>query len=260
MHENPAHVDQPAGIIEEIAPDDAMFAGSEDHYFMVGRTALEWIRIAMLAAGKDTVGSILDLPCGHGRVLRTLKAAFPEARLAACDISQPGVDFCAATFGATPIYGMEEPDEIELPKQEYDLAFCGSLFTHVSAERWRDFLELFHGSLAPGGLLLFSSHGREHAAMLQEDWFEIGLTDEQNQSILDQYDRIGFGYEEFEPENLNPKLPTALHANYGISLATPSWVCSQVEAIDGFRVVLYTECAWPRDAAPQDVIACVRVT
>ena len=47
---------------------------------------------------------MLDFACGHGRVMRTLKAAFPDALLTACDIDRDGVDFCARTFGAAPVY------------------------------------------------------------------------------------------------------------------------------------------------------------
>src|SRR5581483_10052394 len=77
---------EPPGVIRRISPRDEMYAGDADHYFGVGRSALRCVRLAMLAAGKQRVCRILDLPSGHGRVLRYLKAAFPEARLTACDL------------------------------------------------------------------------------------------------------------------------------------------------------------------------------
>ena len=60
------------------------------------------------------VKRILDLPCGHGRVLRYLSAAFPEAEITACDIMREGVDFCASTFGAIPVYSQDDPQQIPL--------------------------------------------------------------------------------------------------------------------------------------------------
>ena len=94
---------------------------------------------------------ILDLPSGHGRALRYLQAEYPEADLTACDIIRGAVEFCAETFGATPVYGKEDPADIELGT--YDLIWCGSLVTHVDAPRWDDFLDLFENALEPGGLL-----------------------------------------------------------------------------------------------------------
>jgi SAM-dependent methyltransferase len=249
--------EQPAGVIEEISPNDAMYAGHREHYFMVGRVAVEWIRIALHAAGRETVETILDLPCGHGRVLRAIKAAFPEARLAACDIDRDGVDFCADVFGATPIYGTEDPRDLELPA-DLDLVWCGSLLTHVSSERWPHFLEAFHSALAPGGVLVFTSHGRSRAEKLRAGTVGMGLTGAQTRAILAQYDREGFGYQDFAPENLNSKLTSSLSSGYGMSLATPAWVCEVVQQVDGLSIALYSEEAWPRDAGPQDVIACVR--
>ena len=59
----------------------------------------------MLAlVGKTEVRKILDLPCGYGRVLRMIHAAFPRATIHACNLNKDAVDFCAATFGAIPVY------------------------------------------------------------------------------------------------------------------------------------------------------------
>src|SRR5204863_8296827 len=73
-----------------------------DAYFATSQWALQPIRLALLAARRDRVGRILDLPCGYGRVMRAIRAEFPEAHITACDIDPHAVDFCAETFGATP--------------------------------------------------------------------------------------------------------------------------------------------------------------
>src|SRR5262245_10124406 len=94
-------------VVRTISPDEEMSRSKwgEPGYHRVGQSALHCIRLSLEAAGKDPaeVRSILDLPSGHGRVLRYLKAAFPDAALTACDLSRDGVDFCAATFGARAV-------------------------------------------------------------------------------------------------------------------------------------------------------------
>src|SRR4029453_1584213 len=97
--------DRLPNLITTISPLDGMYvAGGEAHYFGVGADALKLVRQAMSLAGKENISSILDLPCGHGRVLRYLKAAFPQASLTACDLDHGCVDFCVATFGARGVY------------------------------------------------------------------------------------------------------------------------------------------------------------
>src|SRR4051812_24162879 len=105
------------GVIRTIAPNDWMTDKVKpENYFIAGRSALKAILVSLEAARVDpaSVTRILDLPCGHGRVLRHLRAGFPAAEIAACDIDRDGVDFCARTFGATPIYSRDDPAEIPL--------------------------------------------------------------------------------------------------------------------------------------------------
>src|SRR5438874_12247978 len=68
-----------AGVPSDISSNDLMYNTDPRYYFFWGQQAMKSVRLAMLVAGKTAVRKILDLPCGHGRVLRTLKAAFPDA-------------------------------------------------------------------------------------------------------------------------------------------------------------------------------------
>src|SRR5215470_6242471 len=123
-------------IIRTISPNERMAPGDKGHYFRVGLSALESIRVSLQAAGKSAadVRHILDLPCGHGRVLRYLKAGFPAAEITACDLMRDGVDFCASTFGAVPVYSHDDPAKIPLGHNVFDLIWVGSLFTHFDAD------------------------------------------------------------------------------------------------------------------------------
>ena len=53
-----------------ISPRDEMFEGDENHYFSVGTDALRLLRQSLAAVHAPEPRAILDLPCGHGRVLR----------------------------------------------------------------------------------------------------------------------------------------------------------------------------------------------
>jgi SAM-dependent methyltransferase len=243
---------------EEISPRDHMYNSSSEpkyhSYRMLGRQALDCIRLAMLAAQKDTATSILDLPSGHGRVLRLLKADFPEARLTACDIDHDGVDYCASAFGATPLYGRDgPPDPVE---GEFDLIWCGSLLTHVDIPQWNEFLDFFEASLMPGGLLVFTTHGRSVAAKLRDtaDGLRYMPNEERLQQIVRGYDETGFGYADYDyGESTRESL--SLPPSFGISATRPSWVWRLIEDRPHLQVVTYMENRW----GAHDVVGCVRV-
>jgi SAM-dependent methyltransferase len=233
-------------VIDDISPHDSMFqVSNRNHYFSAGQSALCCIKVALLIAEKTNVRRILDIPCGYGRVLRTLKAAFPEANVTGCDIEQNAVDFCAHTFGATPVYSHERPDQIVM-SGDFDLIWCGSLLTHLEADRWPGFLSLFRSLLAPGGVVVFTTHGRFVAERLRSKLFTYGLPPEVIPDLLEAFDRNCFAYNDYPAQ-----------VNYGISLSLPSWVCTQLGKLPALRLLTYMEQGWNKH---QDVVACVRVS
>jgi len=227
-------------LITEMSSSESMFRGSRGNYVIAGASALQCIRSAMQAAGKTAVESILDFPSGHGRVLRVLKAAFPEARLTAGDIDAEGVAFCARAFGAVPLYPEPDPERIDVD-DEFDLIWCGSLFTHLDGPRWRGFLDLFARCLATDGLLIFTTHGRHAPRALRA----MGVPQSKTNAMLEDYNRTGIGHV------ANPKV-----ADWGLSIASPEWVRAQIDDHPKLRLVSSTERAWEPPWPRQDVFSC----
>jgi SAM-dependent methyltransferase len=221
-------------VIDEISPQDEMYTSDPARYGELGEAALRAIRIALHAAGKPDPSDILDMPSGHGRVTRVLKAAFPDARLSACDIETDAIEFCARVFDATPIQGRVDPSTIELAGP-YDLIWCGSLLTHVDSDRWPGFLRLFESALKPDGVAVFTVHGRKVIRNFQGG-ATYGLDDESRAGLLADFEATGFGYRHYWGRE-----------DYGISLSAPGWVFGQL----GPRVYLYSEALW----GSQDVVA-----
>ena len=236
-------------VDEHISPADQMLSGALDreHYFDCGRSALKCIQTALASASipPTRIKRILDLPCGHGRVLRHLKAAFPEAEIAACDLLRDGVDFCSSTFGATAIYSCDEPEAIQLRAESFDLIWVGSLFTHLDAPLWPRFLAVLRNSLSPGGLLVFSTHGREGYRRALGGMWDNSVGYRRRTAMLYRYERTGFGYAKYSRSE----------GYYGLSLSHPAWVTRQLTALGGLRLVNLSEKSWDDF---HDVFAAVR--
>jgi SAM-dependent methyltransferase len=203
------------------------------HYFYVAYSALACIQVVRTKQSDETFGSVLDLPCGHGRVLRALKAAFPEANFTACDLDEHGVDFCARTFGATGAYSNVDPRKIRI-QAKFDLIWVGSLFTHLSGDRWSSFLDLFNSILAKDGLLFFSTHGDFVVERLERFPKFYGLSPEQIETVKLQYTKGGFGYADYRR---NP--------GYGISLSTAEWV-KRLLRLNSFDLASFMPAAWDK--------------
>lgn len=241
-------------VILEVSPNDTMYTGilysnNDESYLNTGYSALLCIRSAMIAADKEGAQKILDFACGHGRVLRMLRAYFPNAQITACDIDRDGVDFCAKSFDSISIYSKERPEQIEI-KEKFDIIWVGSLFTHLDQNRWHQYLQFLIDHLNHEGLLVFTTHGRVPVEWIRcgVSPYELtakqiyGLEDDQFKEILKAYDCNGFGYVDY---------PTL--KDFGISFSTPSWVIKQLEKFSNIQLVLYLEQGWGHH---HDVVAC----
>jgi SAM-dependent methyltransferase len=179
----------------EIDRRDGMYMHDHPaHYCYVAYSALACIEVVRTKQTGEMFTSILDLPCGHGRVLRALKAAFPHANFTACDLDEHGVDFCARTFGATGVYSNVDPRKTHI-QAKFDLIWVGSLFTHLSGDRWSPFLDLFGSILAKDGLLFFSTHGDFVVERLERFPAFYGLSPEQIETMKLQYTKTGFAHQ-----------------------------------------------------------------
>jgi SAM-dependent methyltransferase len=230
-------------VSTEVSPNDRMFAMDRcmPFYLWVGASAIRCIRRSMSLLGKQNAATILDFGCGHGRVLRMLRAVFCDAKLTACDVLEDGVEFCARAFDATPVRSHVDAAQVAID-QHFDLVWCGSLFTHLDRPRWNGFLRLIESVLEPGGAFVFTVQGRHIA-----DTWRAGPPQPEHprrtmDRILADYDSAGFGYSDY---------PGML--NWGDALVTPAWVRGAIANTERLELVDHVETAW---AAAQDVVTC----
>lgn len=208
------------------------------HYYSVGINAIEIVLGAMLSCQITTVRSILDMPCGFGRVSRHFAAAFPAARLYACDLYDDRIDFCSKQFGAIAFKSNEDFRKIKFP-EKFDLIWCGSLLTHLPEREFKDALQLFANSLAEGGIAIITTLGRA-SPFVQRKMFNY-LSDEiyESSKIEETFLRGGFGYADY-----NDGSKFFEQKQYGIAFISPSFVLKCLEGEDGIIVRGFFERAW----------------
>ena len=201
-----------------------------EHYMAVGSDALSLILRSMALCQKDTLGAILDMPSGFGRVTRHLVAAFENAELVVCDIEQRKIEFCAATFGATPVLSDDDLANLNFGSC-FDLIWSGSLLTHLPRPQFHAALNLFSRSLAPGGICLVTFHGRNTPFVQRTEWKY--LADTAFAAAEAQYLETGFGYVSYDA-----------YDSYGITITSPSFVVGCLERDLSISLRAYLERGW----------------
>jgi SAM-dependent methyltransferase len=229
-----------------ISPRDGMIKdGLESQYFELGRRALELILFSGRLCDKPHYHDILDLPCGHGRVLRWLRAHYGYARITACDLDHEAVDFCRDRFQAEGVYSQADLAQLSFPSP-FELVWCGSLLTHLSQERWLAALDCLVRWTREYGVIVFTTQGRSYTSLLARGRKNVAENIDKA-GLLAEFTRSGFAYERyFEPA----------HGDYGVAVASPEWVGRALQRHPEVILRAYLEEAW----GMQDVVILYKKT
>ncbi|WP_025311983.1 class I SAM-dependent methyltransferase [Roseicyclus elongatus] len=227
-------------LITTLHPKDNMLpAGQEGLYYWMGRTALDCIKA--VAPDRD-FDRILDLPSGYGRVMRHLRAEYPNAAIVACDIDTDAIAFCAETFGARPVPSFADISRTDIDGT-FDLIWVGSLFTHLDAASADALFKLLHDKTAAGGLLAFSIAGR----FVYERAVEGELGGLQPATFAEmrvQFEKDGFTFGSYRPGIVD-------EANYGRAFIAEEWLEAKRRELGGFDPLAYIDRGYARR---QDVV------
>jgi SAM-dependent methyltransferase len=233
--------EQLKGINLTLSENDNMYSEganfADEHYFNVGLQALSIIDITKRLTLKENYDSILDFGCGFGRVLRFLKAYYPDADITASELFPEYIDFCSETFNVNKLQSIT--DFKSLPRdKKYDLIWSGSVYTHIPADKFKDLFQYFEDSLNVGGVMVFTTHGRFCWENLSGHAYGLNRIGKRITQIM--YKLTGYGYADY------PHIP-----NYGASIMTLDWFARFMMKKQNLRLISIQEKFWDNH---QDVI------
>jgi SAM-dependent methyltransferase len=213
--------------------DTMVWPGAEEDYFNLGRRALELVIFSAQLCEKPHYPRILDLPCGHGRVLRWLRAHYGYAAITACDLDRDGVDFCAGQFGAQGVYSQTDLTALPFTAQ-FDLVWCGSLLTHLRPEAWLTALDCLIKWTSDCGVIVFSTQGRFFTTLLARGQGDFAANID-GEALLRNFQREG---QAFEPYLEDPD------QQYGINVTSPEFLHRVLQQYPNLIIRAYLEQAW----------------
>lgn len=209
----------------KLSYNDEMFQGDLKHYLSVGESAMQNITEAIQLAGTNfgKINSVLDLPCGHGRVTRHLLKYIPGSKITACELDTDAIKFCSEEFGCIPLASNLDFKKINFPTK-YDLIWVGSLFTHLNKQSFSKLLEVLYENLNSKGILVFTTHGEHSLSLLGQ----YGVSDQfSSDEIKRIYEKEHFFYTPYEA-----------NSDYGLSLSKKELVLELVNNISNGNLKL----------------------
>jgi hypothetical protein len=225
-----------------------MFHGDIDQYISVGHNAVRNIEESLKVANLSLrdMHSILDMPSGHGRVLRSLISKVSADKITACDILPGQIDFCEGEFKCKKHLSSEDLLSIKFPNK-YSLIWVGSLFTHLDLDRFTDLITLLVESLEKDGVLVFTTHGKYSVEIFDLYWTKgfVPMSKEELQKKLNQNNGFFFS-------------PYLNHNDFGISISEKDFVLSMIDQLfkGEVKILRFAERGWDNH---QDVYAIQKV-
>ena len=131
-------------------------------FVAVGENASDDIESALLRVGRPLSAhrSVLDFGCGCGRVVAPLAKRFPNIRFSGTDVDTQAIEWSRAHLQKIAFQSNGPLPPLSYADHEFDLVYCISVFTHLSAEHARQWLPELRRALRPSGTLLFTVHGK----------------------------------------------------------------------------------------------------
>jgi len=104
---------------------------------------------------------ILDFASGYGRVTRGFdKSAF---NITASDIHEDAMKYIESEIGVETYLSSTVPEKFN-PDKHFDVIFAFSFFSHMPHKTFGRWLSTLYKHVKPGGLLVFTTHGRINMA------------------------------------------------------------------------------------------------
>lgn len=173
----------------------------------------------------ETVGPILEIGCGYGRIVRALRHRRPKADIFVSDVIDEGARFAAAEFSATRIAPIEKVGA------EYDgkfgLIYLLSVYTHLRRDLVENNLRRVAAALRSGGTVVFTIHG-QHSADTAERYEQYWLD---KSRVLAGLSKDGYYYERYP----------YYYDEYGLTWFTQQAVEDLVRSVaPGLKLVSYS--------------------
>lgn len=116
----------------------------------------------------DQPVSVLDFACGAGRQLLHLTRLYPNVRAYACDIRADAIAYLQHAYPKAKVYANKFDPPLDFPDATFDLIYSVSVFSHLSAQDARLWLDELRRVAKPGSVLCLTFNSYTSLARYHE--------------------------------------------------------------------------------------------
>ncbi len=185
------------GLSGRVHHNDFMLASTEPRCvesYLQGATAfVDILQRSVAEAGRDwgSLGAVLEVGCGYGRIVRELVKRLPHERIFVSDVIDGGARFTATEFGVNKMPPIEHAGGAL--KGRFDLVYLLSVYTHLRHDAVKANLRGVAEALKPGGVAVITIHGQGSAETAERyDQYWLDKT-----RVLEALARDGYYYERY---------------------------------------------------------------
>lgn len=136
---------------------------------------------------------IFEWNCGTGRLVRHLRELYPReyVEISGSDYNATSIEWCANSFPDIRFFQNDVAPPLDLEDDSIDIAYCNSVFTHLSDDLWRQWIAELARVVRPFGLISFTNASWKFAYRYSEserqgylrgipiyhEWDEVGRRD-----------------------------------------------------------------------------------
>lgn len=174
-----------------LPPDYLMYESFQLHYhkyYYGGRDVAVWIKDQLAPFMHFSGTRILDWGCGPGRVIRHFPQIFAgqDVSLFGTDYNPQSINWCRDYLPGIHFSLNQLAPPLPFESNFFDAIYGISIFTHLSEERHRQWVQELMRIAKPGGLLLLTTHGDAYQVKLtreEKQRYAKGLLIERSQAV-----------------------------------------------------------------------------
>ena len=164
------------GIHDVLAYQNSIIPGVDNMRSYLTKSGVELKRI----------NSILDLGCGTGRLLVGWYLDNPRRRLFGCDLNPVLIDWAGKNLPAAMHFHRNDlQPPLPYENEQFEFVYLVSVFTHLSLDTQKRWMNEIERILAPRGILLITFHGDIYLQLAQSS----KLAEFQRREYLEIVDR-----------------------------------------------------------------------
>lgn len=145
-------------------------SSSREEYLKAGALAVAELLAFLARAGRPLARAtrLLDFGCGAGRLAGLLLASRAVDTLTGVDVDAAAIRWCQRRLPAGRFLAIAPAPPLPFPPAAFDLVLAASVFTHFDEPAQLAWLDELARVLAPGGLLVASTHAPALLALRPE--------------------------------------------------------------------------------------------